>query len=109
MIDIDFVNLILIIADHVSDSEKPENPYFYVLGAPGNPRRFTSVMFGSPRLSALDKSSDPNNFMTDFLADVLSNPFGNFSMDISSNLAVDLVLSPAVFSLSNLPTLGWFL
>lgn len=61
-------------------------------------------------LPLLSLSSLPTtNSMPDFFADILLNPIGNFGVDASSNLAVDLVSSPTVPILSNCPTLGRFL
>lgn len=120
MIDISFVNLILIIADNAFDSREFSNPYSSTPGAPGSsrhsvpltpssPHSSTPVVFGSPRLSAPVKSSNPSNSMPSFLVDILTNPFGNFSVDASSNLIVDSTPSLAVPSFSNLPVLSQFL
>lgn len=120
MIEIGFVNLILIIADNTSSSREPGNSYLSILGVPGSPRSFapvtpgspcpsTLVMSDSPRLSAPVKSFNPNNSMTDFLANVLANHFGDFSINASSNLVVDPTPSLAMSFFSDLPTFDRFL
>ncbi len=109
MIDIDFVNLIFIIADNVSGSGELGNPYSSASGALGSPRPSASVVSNSPHSSAPIESSKPNNSMADFLANVLANPFGDFGIDTSFDLVVDPVLSPTVPSISDLPALGRFL
>lgn len=85
MININFVNRILIIADNAS--------------GPG-PRPSALVISGSPRFSTPIKFFKPSNSRADFLADVLANLFGDFGINTSSNLVIDPVPSP---------TLGLFL
>lgn len=46
--------------------------------------------------------------MADFFTNVLTNSFGDFGMDLFSNLIVDLMLSLAMFSLSDLLVLSQF-
>lgn len=57
MIDISFVNLILIIADNSSDSREPGNPYSFAFCVPGSLHHSTSILSGSPRPSAPVESS----------------------------------------------------
>lgn len=90
MIDIGFVNLILIIADNASGSKKPSNPYLSTLGAPGSLRLSALIVSGSPHSSAPIQSSEPNNSIANFLADILENLFGDFIVHASPDLAVDL-------------------
>lgn len=90
MIDIIFVNLILIIADNVSSFKKPSNPYLSTFGAPGSLRPSAFIVSGSPRPSAPIQSSESNNFIANFLAYILENLFSDFVVHASPNLAVDL-------------------
>ncbi len=99
----------MIIADNISDSEERGNLCLSVLDIPGNPRLFASVMSGSSHSSTTIESSNRSNYMPDFLAGVLANPFCNFDMDASSNLAIDPVSFLIIPSLSNLPALDRFL
>lgn len=57
MIDISFVNLILIIANNSSDSKEPGNPYLSAFHAPGSLHHSASIVSGSPRPSAPVESS----------------------------------------------------
>ncbi len=70
MINIGFVNLIMIIADNASGSGELSNPYPFTSGVLGSPRLFGFVISGSPHPSLPVKSSDLSNCMPDFLADV---------------------------------------
>lgn len=67
------------------------------------------IMSGSPCSSIPVESTDPTNSISDFLADVLLNLFGNFGIDASSNLAVNPVPFLAIPTLSDHPALGQFL
>lgn len=110
----------MIIADNASSTEEPSNPCFSVFVTSGSPCSSTSVMPGSFRSSTLVifgsfcfstpvKFSDYSNSMTNFLIDILANLFGDFGVDASSNLIQDLMPFPAIFSLFDLPILGWLL
>lgn len=108
MIDIGFANLILIITDNVSDFGEYGNLCLSVFVTPNSPRPSISIVSGCPRHSAFVKFSDHSNFMLDFFANILANPFGNFGVDTFSNLAVDPVSLFIVPSLSDFPILGRF-
>lgn len=109
MIDIGFVNLILIITDNVSDFGEYGNLYLSVRVTPDSPRLSTFIVSGSPRPSAFIEFFDHSNSMPNFFANILANSFGNFGMDTFSNLVVDLVSPLIMLFLSDLPTLGRFL
>lgn len=79
MINIDFINLILIIADNTFGSEKPGNSCPSTSSIPGSSHLFapvipssshssTLVVSDSPRPFALIKSFNRTNFIADFLA-----------------------------------------
>ncbi len=63
-------------------------------------------MSGSPCLFVSVESSNLSNFIADFLANVLVNPYGDFSVDVSSNFAVDPMPSPAEPSFFDLSVFG---
>lgn len=95
--------------DNASGSEEPGNPFLSTSGAPGSPRPSTPVVSGSPCLPVFVESTDPTNLIPDFFANVLSNPFSNFGVDVSSDLAVDPMPFLTVSILSDRPALGRFL
>lgn len=100
MIDIGFVNLILIIADNVSSSEEPGNPYLFAIGALHSPCISALVVSGSPCSPAFVEFTNFCNSIPNFFAYILANLFSNFSINAFSNLAVDLVPSSIVPILS---------
>lgn len=130
MINICFVNLILIMANNASDSGKPGSPCpsapitssSYLCSAligSSCPRSSASIVPGSSCYSASVRSCSlrfsfsakfiyPSNFIPDFFADVLANPFGNLSVDASSNLAITSAPSSVMPSLFDLPIFGRF-
>lgn len=63
-------------------------------------------MSDSPCPSAIVKFSNLSNSIPDSLTDILANPFRDFSIDVSSNLAVALVSSFAMPFLFDLPVFG---
>lgn len=120
MIDISFINRILIITDNAFGSRELGNPYPSALVTPGSPHPSVPIIPGSFRScvpvmsdslcpSAPIESSNPSNSMADFLIDILANPMSDFGVDAFSDLILDSLPSPAVASLSDLPTLDWFL
>lgn len=120
MIDISFVNLILIIADNASDSGEPGNPYSSTPDAPDSPHPSATVMPGNSCSSAsvifnrfcpstFVEFSNPSNSILDPLTNIIANPFGDFSMDAFSDLIIALTPSFAVPSLSKLLVFGRFL
>lgn len=117
MIDLGFLNLILIIANNAFGFREPDNLDLSALIATGIHRcstlvvlssfhSFALVISGSPPPFVPVKSSDPNNFMADFLVNIFVNPFGNLDVDASSNHFVDLVFSLAILFFSNFPALS---
>lgn len=108
MIDIGFLNLILIIADNNSGSRKLDIPCLSAPVTPNSSRSFALVRSGSPRFYAPVEFSNPSNFIPDFLTDVLTNPFGDFNVNASSDLAVASVPSFTISFISHLPALGRF-
>lgn len=119
LINIGFVNLILMIVDNVCSSKEPCNPYLSALDTPRSLRPFAPIVpdssqssvhiiSGNPHLSGLIESFDCGNSMADFFTNVLTNSFGNFGMDPFSNLIVDFMPSLAMFSLSDLSVLSQF-
>lgn len=109
MINISFINLILIIANNASNFKIPCNPYLFAYSALSSPRPSAPVVSGTSRSSASVKSSDLRNSIADFFVDILANLFGNYGVHVFSDLAVDLVLFPSLFFLSDLSIFDWFL
>lgn len=130
MINIGFVNLILIIVDNVFGSKESGNLYFFALGMPNSPRFsvsiapdslrfFTPIVSGNPYsstytmsnssgLSTFFESFNLNNSIANLFTNILINLFGNFNIDGSSDLAVDLIPSFAIPFFSDLPIFGRF-
>ena len=93
MINIGFVNLILIIANNASGFKEPGNPYFFTLNTLSSLRSYTFIVSSSPRFSAFVKSSKSSIFMADFSTNVFANSFRDFDVDIFSNFIVDPMFS----------------
>lgn len=78
MIDIGFVNLILIIADNVSGFGKPGNPCSFAFIMPGSFRSSTLLVSGSCCSSTSVEFFNPSNSMADFLVyvygEIISRP-----------------------------------
>lgn len=108
MIDIGFINLILIIANNVSDSKEPDSSHSSISVAPGSSHSFALIGSGSPHSSTSVKYFDASNSIPDFLADILANSFSNFIVYASFNLAVAPASSSAMTFLSVFPTSSRF-
>lgn len=109
MINISFVNIILIIAENTFGFGELGNPYFSAYSASDNPHYFTLIVFGSLYSFIFVKSSDSSNFMADFFTDILANSFNNFSMDGFSIFVIDLISFFAISFFFNLFVFCWFL
>ena len=102
MININFVNLILIIVDHTSTSKKPGNPYLFAFDTSSSFRLSVLIIFDSTHLFASVKSSNPSNSMANFLANVLLNLFCKFGTDVFFNFAINPIPFLTLFSLSDI-------
>ena len=109
MIDIGFVNLILIRLDNTSGFRKSGNPYSSLLGMLSSLRHFAPIMSDSPRFSSFTKFFDPSNFMADFFTNVFIKLFSNFGVNVFSNLAINFMPSLTILFFFNLFALSWFL
>lgn len=131
MIDVGFVNLIMIIADNTFSSRELYScclsisvvpgifrsfatigfgsPRSFFPVAPGNFHYSASVRFGSPHPFVPVESSDLSNFIPDFLPNVLANPLRYFSVDVFSDFAIALASSSALLFLFDFPALSQFL
>lgn len=120
MIYISFINLILLITNNVFNSRESDNLYLSTFDTLRSFRSSalitlsssyfsTSIMFGNFCPVIFIESSNLNNFIPDFLANIRANLLGDFRVDTYFNLVIALAFSLVVPFISNSSTLRQFL